>query len=69
MNTYATANNLLKNVKTSISGDDLREGMAAVMSVKVPDPQFEGQTKTKLGNSEVKGYVETLMNEKRNNFV
>ncbi|PLX81559.1 MAG: DNA topoisomerase (ATP-hydrolyzing) subunit B [Desulfuromonas sp.] len=64
MNTYATANNLLKNVKTSISGDDLREGMAAVISVKVPDPQFEGQTKTKLGNSEIKGFVETLMNEK-----
>jgi len=64
MNTYATANNLLKNVKTSISGDDLREGMTAVISVKVPDPQFEGQTKTKLGNSEIKGYVETLMNEK-----
>ena len=64
MNTYATANNLLKNVKTTISGDDLREGMAAVVSVKIPDPQFEGQTKTKLGNSEVKGYVETLMNEK-----
>ncbi|WP_305045490.1 DNA topoisomerase (ATP-hydrolyzing) subunit B [Geoalkalibacter sp.] len=64
MNTYATANNLLKNVKTTISGDDLREGMTAVISVKIPDPQFEGQTKTKLGNSEVKGYVETLMNEK-----
>jgi DNA gyrase subunit B len=64
MNNYAAANNLLKNIKTSISGDDLREGMAAVVSVKVPDPQFEGQTKTKLGNSEIKGYVETLMNEK-----
>jgi DNA gyrase subunit B len=64
MNSYATANNLLKNIKTSISGDDLREGMAAVVSVKVPDPQFEGQTKTKLGNSEIKGYVETLVNEK-----
>jgi len=64
MNTYATANNLLKNIKTTISGDDLREGMTAVISVKVPDPQFEGQTKTKLGNSEIKGYVETLMNEK-----
>jgi len=64
MNNYATTNNLLKNVKTSISGDDLREGMAAIISVKVPDPQFEGQTKTKLGNSEIKGYVETLMNEK-----
>jgi len=64
MNTYATANNLLKNIKTTISGDDLREGMAAVISVKIPEPQFEGQTKTKLGNSEIKGFVETLMNEK-----
>ncbi len=64
MNTYATTNNLLKNIKVAISGDDLREGIAAVISVKVPDPQFEGQTKTKLGNSEIKGFVETLMNEK-----
>ncbi|MFA7534747.1 MAG: DNA topoisomerase (ATP-hydrolyzing) subunit B [Desulfuromonadales bacterium] len=64
MNNYATVNNLLKNFKSSISGDDLREGMTSVISVKIPDPQFEGQTKTKLGNSEIKGYVETLMNEK-----
>ena len=64
MNTYANANNLLKNVKVAISGEDLREGLTAVISVKLPQPQFEGQTKTKLGNSEVKGYVETLMNEK-----
>ncbi len=64
MNSYATANNLLKNVKASVSGDDLREGMAAVISVKVPEPQFEGQTKTKLGNSEIKGFVESLVNEK-----
>ena len=64
MNSYATANNLLKNVKVSISGEDLREGLTAVISVKIPQPQFEGQTKTKLGNSEVKGYVETLLNEK-----
>ncbi|ORJ58249.1 DNA topoisomerase (ATP-hydrolyzing) subunit B [Geothermobacter hydrogeniphilus] len=69
LNTYATANNLLKNLKTTISGDDLREGMAAVISVKIPDPQFEGQTKTKLGNSEVKGHVETLMNEKLAEFL
>ena len=69
MNTYATNNNLLKNMKTAISGDDLREGMAAVISVKVPDPQFEGQTKTKLGNSEIKGYVETIMNEKLAEFL
>jgi DNA gyrase subunit B len=64
MNSYATANNLLKNVKATVSGDDLREGMAAVISVKVPDPQFEGQTKTKLGNSEIKGFVESMVNEK-----
>jgi DNA gyrase subunit B len=64
MNTYAANNNLLKNVKVAISGEDLREGLTAVISVKIPQPQFEGQTKTKLGNSEVKGYVETLMNEK-----
>ncbi len=64
MNSYAAANNLLKKEKVSISGDDLREGITCVISVKIPQPQFEGQTKTKLGNSEVKGYVETLINEK-----
>ncbi|GFE56976.1 DNA topoisomerase (ATP-hydrolyzing) subunit B [Geobacter sp. AOG1] len=64
MNTYATANDLLKKEKVAISGEDLREGLTAVVSVKIPQPQFEGQTKTKLGNSEVKGYVESLMNEK-----
>ena len=69
MNTYANANNLLKNVKVAISGEDLREGLTAVISVKIPQPQFEGQTKTKLGNSEVKGYVETLMNEKLATFL
>ncbi|MFQ5509188.1 MAG: DNA topoisomerase (ATP-hydrolyzing) subunit B [Leptospirillia bacterium] len=63
VNSYATANNLLKGVKESISGDDIREGLTAVVSVKVPQPQFEGQTKTKLGNSEVKGYVESAVNE------
>ena len=69
MNTYATGNNFLKNIKTTISGDDLREGLTAVISVKIPDPQFEGQTKTKLGNSEIKGYVETMMNEKLAEFL
>ncbi|MDT8420921.1 MAG: DNA topoisomerase (ATP-hydrolyzing) subunit B [Desulfuromonadales bacterium] len=69
MNAYATANNLLKNIKVAISGDDLREGIAAVISVKLPDPQFEGQTKTKLGNSEVKSYVETMMNEQLATFL
>ncbi len=69
MNAYATANNLLKNVKVAISGDDMREGIAAVVSVKLSDPQFEGQTKTKLGNSEIKSYVETLMNEQLASFM
>ncbi len=64
MNSYATANNLLKNEKVTVSGDDLREGLTCVISVKIPQPQFEGQTKTKLGNSEVKGYVESLLNER-----
>lgn len=69
MNSYATANNLLKNAKVTISGDDLREGLTCVISVKIPQPQFEGQTKTKLGNSEVKGYVETLLNDKLAQFL
>ena len=60
---YAEKNNLLKNFKGEISGDDFREGITAVLSVKVAEPQFEGQTKTKLGNSEVQGAVETLVNE------
>ncbi|MDU0458235.1 MAG: DNA topoisomerase (ATP-hydrolyzing) subunit B [Geobacteraceae bacterium] len=64
MNAYAGANNLLKNEKVTVSGDDLREGLTCVISVKIPQPQFEGQTKTKLGNSEVKGYVESLLNER-----
>ena len=62
VNAYAKEHNLLKNEKP-VTGDDTREGLAAVISVKVPDPQFEGQTKTKLGNSEVKGVVESIVNE------
>jgi len=69
MNSYAVANDLLKKEKVGITGEDLREGLTAVISVKIPQPQFEGQTKTKLGNSEVKGYVETLMNEKLGQFL
>ena len=64
INSYAANNNLLKDLKEGLSGDDVREGLVGVISVKIPDPQFEGQTKTKLGNSEVKGYVETLTNER-----
>jgi len=62
LNNYAKSNNLLKEEKTP-SGDDLREGLTAVISVKIPDPQFEGQTKTKLGNNEVQGLVESIVNE------
>jgi DNA gyrase subunit B len=64
INSYAQNKNLLKNLKENLEGDDIREGLAAVISVKVPEPQFEGQTKTKLGNNEVKGIVEVLVNEK-----
>ncbi|MDE6097655.1 MAG: DNA topoisomerase (ATP-hydrolyzing) subunit B [Muribaculaceae bacterium] len=60
---YAEDNNLLKNAKVEISGDDFREGLTAVVSVKVMEPQFEGQTKTKLGNSEVAGAVSAAVSE------
>jgi len=63
INSYATQNNMLKNVNVSLSGDDVREGLVAVISVKIPEPQFEGQTKGRLGNSEVKGAVEQVVNE------
>ena len=63
INNYATKNNLLKKSSISLVGDDSREGLCAVLSVKVRDPQFEGQTKTKLGNSEVRGIVESITNE------
>ncbi len=63
VNAYARANKLIKDDKVSMSGDDIREGMTAVVSVKVPDPQFEGQTKTKLGNGEVQGIVESIVND------
>lgn len=62
-NSYATSSGIIKEGKESISGDDIREGLTAVISVKLPNPQFEGQTKMKLGNSEVKGIVESITNE------
>jgi len=68
INQYATNANLLKGAKENMTGDDTREGLAGVISVKIPEPQFEGQTKTKLGNSEVKGLVEALVNEKLGSF-
>jgi len=70
VNSYATKNNLAKDLKDStISGDDIREGLTAVISVKIPRPQFEGQTKTKLGNTEVKGIVEAILNDKLGAFL
>ena len=70
VNSYATKNNLAKDLKdANISGDDIREGLTAVISVKIPNPQFEGQTKTKLGNTEVKGIVETIINDKLGQFL
>ena len=68
INNYIPSANLPKNLKIRLEGDDAREGLAGVVSVRVPDPQFEGQTKTKLGNSEVKGIVDTLVYEKLNTF-
>jgi DNA gyrase subunit B len=63
INAYASKGNFLKKADFSLSGDDVREGLTAVLSVKVREPQFEGQTKTKLGNSEVESAVKTLVNE------
>lgn len=63
INDYARKNGLLKEKEENLSGEDCREGMTAVILVKLPDPQFEGQTKNKLGNPEVRGYVEQVMNE------
>ena len=64
LNSYAIATTVMKKEAESLQGEDVREGLTAVLSVKVPEPQFEGQTKTKLGNSEVKGLVEALVNDK-----
>ncbi|MEK6560692.1 MAG: DNA topoisomerase (ATP-hydrolyzing) subunit B, partial [Nitrospirota bacterium] len=66
INNYATANNMLKG--ETLLGDDIREGLTAVVSIKLQNPQFEGQTKTKLGNSEIKGIVEAAINEQLGTF-
>jgi DNA gyrase subunit B len=68
INSYAQKSNLLKNGETSLEGEDVREGLTVIISAKVPDPQFEGQTKTKLGNSEVKGIVESVLGESLTEF-
>jgi DNA gyrase subunit B len=69
INTYARTNKLIKNDSEAMSGDDIREGLTAIVSVKVPRPQFEGQTKTKLGNSEVQGLVESVVNEELSTYL
>ena len=68
VNSYAVQNNMLKNTGVTLTGDDVREGLIMVLSIKIPDPQFEGQTKGKLGNTEVKGIVEQIVNEKLGQF-
>lgn len=69
LNDYARKTNFLKDNDANLSGDDVREGLSAIISVKIPEPQFEGQTKTKLGNSEVRGIVESLFAEKFQEFL
>ena len=68
-NDYARSHNLLKEKDQNLQGEDIREGITAVVSVKVKEPQFEGQTKTKLGNSEVTGVVQSMVNEALSNFL
>ena len=69
INSYAVESGLLKKDEENLQGEDVREGLTAVISVKVPEPQFEGQTKTRLGNSEVKGIVEALINERLGSYI
>ena len=69
LNNYGTKNGIIKTDKLTLTGDDFREGLTCVISIKVPEPQFEGQTKTKLGNSEVKGIVQSITGEQLGNFL
>jgi DNA gyrase subunit B len=69
LNNYAKDNNLLKGINISLTGDDMREGMTSVVSIKLTNPQFEGQTKSKLGNSEVEGIVNSMVGEKFKQFL
>lgn len=69
LNDYARANRLLKDNEPSLSGEDYREGLVAIISIKIPEPQFEGQTKQKLGNSEARGAVEGIVSEQLTYFL
>lgn len=69
INTYGRANNIIKEKEKNLSGDDIKEGLCAIISCKIEDPQFEGQTKTKLGNSEVAGIVTNIVSEKLTIFM
>ena len=69
LNSHARENNWLKNIKINLSGDDMREGLTAIISVKLSNPQFEGQTKDKLGNSEVEGIVNSLVGERLKQYL
>ncbi len=69
LKSYADKNNLIKSDKINLTGDDFREGLTVVISTKVPEPQFEGQTKTKLGNSEVESIVQTIVNDKLGQYL
>ena len=69
VNDYARRNNILKEKDSNLSGDDIREGLTAIVSVKLPEPQFEGQTKTKLGNTAMRGLVESITNEEVGAFL
>ncbi|MEF3305288.1 DNA topoisomerase (ATP-hydrolyzing) subunit B [Paenibacillus sp. GYB003] len=69
LNDYARKTNAIKDSDSNLTGDDVREGLTAIISVKIPDPQFEGQTKTKLGNSEVRSIVESLFADKFEEFL
>lgn len=69
LNNYGAKNGIFKNDKITLTGDDFREGLTCVLSAKIPEPQFEGQTKTKLGNSEVKGIVQSITGEQLGNYL
>ena len=69
LNNYGLKNGIIKSEKLTLTGDDFREGLTCVISAKVPEPQFEGQTKTKLGNSEVKGIVQSITGEQLNEYL